>query len=67
MEGTTDTGYLMEGPKLLMLEEPSLGHAPHFLDLILKFFKEINQQGLTLFIVEPEVPLALNCSKRRYL
>ena len=58
---------LMGRPKLLMLDEPSSGLAPRFMDEIFATFKEMNQKGLTLFIVEQEILLSLSISHRGYL
>jgi branched-chain amino acid transport system ATP-binding protein len=58
---------LMGRPKLLLLDEPSLGLAPRLMDEVFAAFKEINQKGLTLFIVEQEIHLSLSISKRGYL
>ena len=54
-------------PKLLLLDEPSLGLAPRLMDEIFATLKEMNQKGLTLFIVEQEIHLSLSISKRGYL
>jgi branched-chain amino acid transport system ATP-binding protein len=58
---------LMGRPKLLMLDEPSSGLAPRFTDELFATFKEMNQKGLTLFIVEQEILLSLSISHRGYL
>jgi branched-chain amino acid transport system ATP-binding protein len=58
---------LMGGPKLLMLDEPSMGLAPRFIEEIFAAFKEMNRRGLTLFIVEQEIRLSLAISHRGYL
>jgi len=58
---------LMAKPKLLMLDEPSLGLAPHFIEEIFDTLKKMNQNGLTLFIVEQEIPLTLSISHRGYV
>ena len=58
---------LMGGPKLLMLDEPSMGLAPRFTEEIFAAFKEMNNRGLTLFIVEQEIHLSLATSHRGYL
>lgn len=58
---------LMGRPKLLMLDEPSSGLAPRLIDEIFATFKEMNRKGLTLFIVEQEILLALSISHRGYL
>ena len=57
----------MGRPKLLMLDEPSSGLAPLFIDEIFSKFKEMNGKGLTLFIVEQEIYLSLSISHRGYL
>jgi branched-chain amino acid transport system ATP-binding protein len=54
-------------PKLLLLDEPSLGLAPRLVDEIFTLFREMNRMGLTLFIVEQEVLLTLSISSRGYL
>jgi branched-chain amino acid transport system ATP-binding protein len=58
---------LMGRPKLLMLDEPSLGLAPRFIEDIFATLKKMNQNGLTLFIVEQEIPLTLSISHRGYI
>jgi len=58
---------LMGRPKLLMLDEPSSGLAPRFMDEIFAAFKEMNEKGLTLFIVEQEIYLTLSISHQGYL
>ncbi len=58
---------MMGHPKLLMLDEPSLGLAPRLMDEVFVTFREMNQKGLTLFIVEQEILLSLSISERGYL
>jgi branched-chain amino acid transport system ATP-binding protein len=58
---------MMGRPKLLLLDEPSLGLAPRLMDEIFTLFKEMNRIGLTLLIVEQEVLLSLSISDRGYL
>jgi branched-chain amino acid transport system ATP-binding protein len=58
---------LMGRPKLLMLDEPSSGLAPRYIDEIFTAFQEMNKQGLTLFIVEQEIQLSLAISHRGYV
>lgn len=58
---------LMGRPKLLMLDEPSLGLAPRFIEEIFATLTKMNQNGLTLFIVEQEIHLTLSISHRGYL
>jgi len=54
-------------PKLLLLDEPSLGLAPRLMNEVFAKFREMNQKGLTLFIVEQEIQLSLSISERGYL
>ena len=58
---------MMGRPKLLLLDEPSLGLAPRLMGEIFATFREMNQKGLTLFIVEQEIQLSLAISDRGYL
>ena len=58
---------MMGRPKLLLLDEPSLGLAPRLMEEVFATFKEMNRNGLTLFIVEQEIELSLNISARGYL
>jgi len=58
---------MMGRPKLLLLDEPSLGLAPRLMEEVFDTFREMNQKGLTLFIVEQEIHLSLSISKRGYL
>ncbi len=58
---------MMGRPKLLLLDEPSLGLAPRLMEEVFDTFREMNQKGLTLFIVEQEIHLSLSISNRGYL
>ena len=58
---------MMGRPKLLLLDEPSSGLAPRFIDEVFAKFKEMNRRGLTLLIVEQEIILSLAISQRGYL
>jgi len=58
---------LMSMPKLLMLDEPSLGLAPIVTYEIFKIIKELNGQGLTSLIVSQEVLQTLSISDEAYL
>lgn len=58
---------LMGKPKLLVLDEPSLGLAPRFIEEIFATLKKMNQNGLTIFIVEQEIHLTLSMAHRGYV
>ena len=58
---------LMSEPKLLLLDEPSLGLAPIIVSRIFKAIKEINQDGVTILLVEQNAHVALNLSGRGYV
>jgi len=58
---------LMGRPKLLLLDEPSLGLAPIFVDSIFKTIQQINEQGTTILLVEQNAQLALQYSNRGYV
>ncbi len=58
---------LMSEPKLLMLDEPSLGLSPKLVDMIFNILKEINRNGTTIFLVEQNAAMALALSHRLYV
>jgi branched-chain amino acid transport system ATP-binding protein len=58
---------LMSDPKILFLDEPSLGLAPILLDTIFEHIIEINRQGITLLLVEQNARLALQIAHRGYV
>lgn len=58
---------LMAKPKLLLLDEPSLGLAPMLVKTIFKAIKEINQTGVTIILVEQNARLALRLADRGYV
>jgi branched-chain amino acid transport system ATP-binding protein len=57
----------MGHPKLLLLDEPSLGLAPILVDSIFETVGQINQQGTTILLVEQNAQLALQFSHRGYV
>ncbi len=58
---------LMSNPKLLLLDEPSLGLAPIIVSKIFKIVREINKEGVTVLIVEQNARAALKLSHRGYV
>jgi branched-chain amino acid transport system ATP-binding protein len=58
---------LMAEPKLLMLDEPSMGLAPIFVEKIFEIVREINEQGTTILLVEQNALMALDAADRGYV
>jgi branched-chain amino acid transport system ATP-binding protein len=58
---------LMGRPRLLLLDEPSLGLAPFMVQEIFRIIREINQQGTTLLLVEQNAHKALSVAARGYV
>ena len=58
---------LMSKPKLLMLDEPSLGLAPILVDEIIDTIAEINEEGMTILLVEQNVQEAMEIAHRAYV
>jgi branched-chain amino acid transport system ATP-binding protein len=58
---------LMARPKLLMLDEPSMGLAPIFVEKIFDIVREINEQGTTILLVEQNALMALDAAQRGYV
>jgi branched-chain amino acid transport system ATP-binding protein len=58
---------LMGQPKLLLLDEPSMGIAPILVERIYQTIAEINQQGTTILLVEQNANFALDVSQRGYV
>ncbi len=58
---------LMARPKLLLLDEPSMGLAPIFVEKIFEIVQEINQQGTPILLVEQNALMALDAASRGYV
>ena len=58
---------LMARPKLLMLDEPSMGLAPIFVEKIFEIVREINEQGTPILLVEQNALMALDTADRGYV
>ena len=58
---------LMAEPKLLMLDEPSMGLAPIFVEKIFEIVREINDQGTPILLVEQNALMALDTANRGYV
>jgi len=54
-------------PKLLLLDEPSLGLSPNYMDTLFEKIKEINRDGTTILLVEQNARMALEYSDRGYV
>ena len=58
---------LMARPKLLLLDEPSMGLAPIFVEKIFEIVREINSQGTPILLVEQNALMALDAASRGYV
>ena len=58
---------LMKRPKLLLLDEPSMGLAPFLVNKIFKIVKGLNEEGLSILLVEQNVKKALKITQRAYV
>jgi branched-chain amino acid transport system ATP-binding protein len=58
---------LMSRPSLICMDEPTMGLSPLYVDRVLELIQEINQQGITIFMVEQNANLALQIAHRGYV
>lgn len=58
---------LMALPRILLLDEPSIGLAPKIVELIFDVIRKIHEEGITLLISEQNIELALNICERGYV
>jgi len=58
---------LMGRPKLMMLDEPSMGLAPKLVDQIFDIIRELNRSGVTILLVEQNALMALRLASRGYV
>jgi branched-chain amino acid transport system ATP-binding protein len=58
---------LMASPRLLLLDEPSLGLAPQYVETIFETIGRVNREGITIFLVEQNAAMALDVAGRGYV
>jgi branched-chain amino acid transport system ATP-binding protein len=58
---------LMARPRLLLMDEPSMGLAPAFVDQVFDIIETINRQGVTILVVEQNAVVALGIANRGYV
>ncbi len=58
---------LMARPKILMLDEPSMGLAPQVVELVFQVIAEVNSQGVPILLIEQNAQMALQAAKRGYV
>src|SRR5919201_1577724 len=58
---------LMASPKVLLMDEPSMGLAPILVEQVFEIIKEINELGTTIFVVEQNANMALSIAHRGYV
>ncbi|PJF40271.1 MAG: ABC transporter ATP-binding protein, partial [Phototrophicales bacterium] len=58
---------LMSRPRLILMDEPSMGLAPLLVEQNFQIIREINEQGTTIFMVEQNANMALSIADRGYV
>jgi branched-chain amino acid transport system ATP-binding protein len=58
---------LMARPRLLCMDEPSMGLSPAYVEQVFEIIQEINRQGTTIFMVEQNANMALSIAHRAYV
>jgi branched-chain amino acid transport system ATP-binding protein len=58
---------LMSRPKLILMDEPSMGLAPLFVERIFEIIRQVNEQGISVFVVEQNANVALSVADRGYV
>lgn len=58
---------LMSRPKLILMDEPSMGLAPLFVERIFEIIRQVNDQGISVFVVEQNANVALSVADRGYV
>jgi branched-chain amino acid transport system ATP-binding protein len=57
----------MSRPRLLLLDEPSMGLAPIMIEKIFEVIRDVSRQGIAILLVEQNARLALQCAHRAYV
>ena len=58
---------LMARPRVLLMDEPSMGLAPMLVEQVFETIRRINEQGVTILLVEQNAPLALGIADHAYV
>jgi branched-chain amino acid transport system ATP-binding protein len=57
----------MANPKMILLDEPSLGLSPLLVEMLMEIFRSLHQEGSTIVLVEQNAYIALNLADRAYV